>query len=62
MSSYTSLELLTIGQVAELLLISQRSVRRLLDKKLIPFYRVMGSIRIDKRDILAYLEKTAQQA
>ena len=56
MSSYTSLELLTIEQVAGLLLISQRGVRRLLDKKLVPFYRVMGSIRIDKKDILSYLE------
>lgn len=55
-SSETTLELLKVDEVAEILNISGPGVRRLLQKQLMPFYRVMGSVRIDKKDVLSYLE------
>lgn len=48
-------ELLTVGEVAELLAISEPGVRRLIDRRIIPYFKVMRSIRFDKKDILSYL-------
>lgn len=50
--------ILTIGEVATLLNISETGVRRLIDRRLIPFFKVMRSIRFDKEDILSYLQST----
>jgi excisionase family DNA binding protein len=51
------MELLTIAEVAGLLKVSKTSVRRLQQRRLIPFIKVGGSIRFMRRDIVSYLEK-----
>ncbi|MEI7720223.1 MAG: helix-turn-helix domain-containing protein [bacterium] len=50
-------ELLTIHQVAEFFQISVTSVRRLQQKREIPFIKVGGSVRFSASDILSYLKK-----
>lgn len=49
-------ELLTPEDVAHLLKISKAGVYRLVDMRLVPFYKVMGSIRFKKSDITSFLE------
>ena len=51
------IELLTIKEVAELLKISQMSVRRLQQGRHLPYIKVGGSIRFAKSDIVDYLKK-----
>jgi excisionase family DNA binding protein len=53
----TSLELLTIAEVAKLLKISVPSVRRLQQQRSIPFFKVGGRIRFERSDIVEYLQK-----
>ena len=48
---------MTIQETATLLRISHSGARRLLDKKLIPYIKVMGSVRIDMKDVLLYVEE-----
>ena len=50
-------KLLTCNELATLLKISKVGVYRLVGKSLIPFTKVMRSLRFDMSDILAYLEK-----
>ena len=52
-----TIELLTIKDVAELLKVSQTSVRRLQQGRHLPFIKIGGSIRFAKCDIAEYLEK-----
>ena len=54
---HSDTELLTISDVAEFLKISPTGVRRLQQKRSVPFIKIGGSIRFSKSDILAYLEK-----
>ena len=49
--------LLTPGEVAKLLKVSLTSVRRLQQRRHIPFIKVGGSVRFTKRDLVAYLAK-----
>jgi excisionase family DNA binding protein len=56
-ADFSSIELLTIAEVAELLKVSVPSVRRLQQGRHLPFVKVGGSVRFSKPDILAYLEK-----
>jgi excisionase family DNA binding protein len=51
------MELLTIAEVAEFLKISESTVRRLQQRRLIPFFKVGGSVRFTKSDLVSYLEK-----
>lgn len=51
------MELLTIAEAAEFLTISESSVRRLIDTRAIPFFKVLGSIRLSREDLLAYLKE-----
>lgn len=51
------IELLTIKDVAELLKVSQSTVRRLQQGRHLPFIKVGGSIRFTKSDIVEYLKK-----
>lgn len=53
--SYPAIELLTIPEVAEVLKISPTGVRRLQQKRAIPFTKVGGVVRFFKSDIVAYL-------
>jgi excisionase family DNA binding protein len=55
--TYSTIELLTIAQVADFLKLSVPSVRRLQQRRAIPFFKVGGSVRFAKKDIVAYLEK-----
>jgi excisionase family DNA binding protein len=55
--TYSTIELLTIAQVADFLKLSVPSVRRLQQRRAIPFFKVGGSVRFAKNDIVAYLEK-----
>lgn len=52
-----ALELLTIAEAAKLLKISVPSVRRLQQQRQLPFFKVRGCIRLDRSDIVAYLQK-----
>ena len=51
------IDLLTIKEVAELLRISGSLVRRLQQNRRIPFIKVGGSIRFNKRDVAEYLRQ-----
>jgi excisionase family DNA binding protein len=53
----STIELLTITEVAEVLKISATGVRRLQQARQLPFIKVGGSVRFSKRDIIVYLEK-----
>jgi excisionase family DNA binding protein len=54
--------LLTIPEVAELLHISASSVRRIQERRLVPFIKVGGSVRFAENDILSYLDKQRIEA
>ncbi len=54
----TDEEFLTVRQVASLLNISPRSLRRLLAKRVLASYKLRGSIRISRHDIDSYLEQS----
>jgi excisionase family DNA binding protein len=55
--SSQTMELLTIAGVAEFLKISKSTARRLQQQRLIPFFKVGGSVRFTKSDLVSYLEK-----
>ena len=57
-----SIELLTVTEVAKLLKISVASVRRLQQQRLIPFFKVGGSVRFTRSDIVSYLEQQRVKA
>jgi excisionase family DNA binding protein len=50
-------ELMTLVEAAELLKISLSSVRRLQQKRLISFFKIGGSVRVSKHDVISYLAK-----
>jgi excisionase family DNA binding protein len=50
-------ELLTVTEVAELLKVSTQSVRRLQSDRYLPFFKIGGSVRFAKSDIIEYLKK-----
>jgi excisionase family DNA binding protein len=53
--------LLTILEVAEFLRVSVPTVRRLMEQRQIPFFKVGGSIRFTRGDIDSYLQKRQVQ-
>jgi len=55
--SNTTLEILTIADVAKLFKISVSGVRRLYQQRLIPFIKIGGSVRFDKSDLMSYLQR-----
>jgi excisionase family DNA binding protein len=60
--STQTMELLTIAEVAEFLKISVPSARRLQQRRLIPFFKVGGSVRFNRNDVLSYLDKKRVEA
>jgi excisionase family DNA binding protein len=50
-------EMLTPNEVAALLKISKVGVYRMVEKRHIRFYKVMGSLRFNKEDILTFLQE-----
>ena len=55
-NSNQTTELLTPEDVARMLKISKAGVYRLINRRFIRFYKVMGSIRFEKGDIVSFLE------
>jgi excisionase family DNA binding protein len=53
----TSLCLFTIPEVAELMKVSVRTVRRLQQQRKIPFIKVGGAVRFTRNDLASYLEQ-----
>lgn len=50
-------ELLTTPEAAQLLAVSVPTMRRLQQRRAIPFIKVGGSVRFDKRDLVSYVER-----
>ena len=48
--------LLTPDDLAAFLSISKTGVYRLVEKRRIPFFRIGGSLRFEKKDVLSYLQ------
>ena len=48
--------LLTPDDLASFLSISKTGVYRLVEKRQIPFFRIGGSLRFGKKDVLSYLQ------
>lgn len=55
--SNSIIELLTISDVASVLNISESGVRRLVDMRLLPFFKVMRSVRFSREDVMHYLNE-----
>ena len=50
--------LLNVDELARLLRLSRTSVYRLVERRLIPFFRLPRGLRFSKTDVEAYLRKT----
>lgn len=50
------LKLLTVDEVAKLFRISKASVYRMVESRIIPFYKISGVLRFKEEDLLIYLE------
>ena len=55
--SNSTLDLLTIAEVAELFKISKSTVRRLQQQRRIQFTKIGGSVRFAKNDLVSYVER-----
>ena len=55
--SHSNIELVTVAEAAAILTISISGVRRLQQKRQLPFIKVGGSIRFAKSDLVCYVEK-----
>lgn len=53
----SNIELLNVPEAAQFLTISVSSVRRLQEGRHIPFFKVGGSIRFAKEDLVSYLAR-----
>jgi excisionase family DNA binding protein len=51
------IELLTVKEVAKLLQLSVPGVRELQARRQLPFIKVGGAVRFEKRDIVEYLKR-----
>jgi excisionase family DNA binding protein len=51
------IELLTVKEVAEMLLLSESKVRDLQSTRQLTFIKVGGAIRFERHDILEYLKR-----
>jgi excisionase family DNA binding protein len=52
-----NIELLTVKEVARLLQLSVPGVRELQARRHLPFIKVGGAVRFEKRDIVEYLKR-----
>jgi excisionase family DNA binding protein len=57
-----AVDLLTIPEAARLLTISVSGMRRLQQKRRIPFIKVGGSIRFERRDVLSFVQGNRVEA
>ena len=60
--SKPAIDLLTIAEAAELLKISVSGMRRLQQRRRIPFIKLGGSIRFARQDLTSYLQKNRVEA
>ena len=58
----STLTLLTLQEVAKIFKISPTGVRRLQEKRVIPFVKVGGSVRFLKEDLITYVCKQRVKA
>ncbi len=49
-------KLMTIDEVADLFRVSKTTVYRMVESRIIPFYRLGGRLRFNEVEVLAYLE------
>lgn len=49
-------KLLTIDEVAEMFRVSKATVYRMIESRLIPFYKISRAIRFSEDEMIAYLE------
>jgi excisionase family DNA binding protein len=50
--------LMSIGQVADHLAVSEKTVRRLIADRQLPSHRVRGQVRVSEADLAAYLARS----
>ena len=50
------IKLLTIENVADLFCVSKTTIYRMVESRIIPFYRISRRLRFKEDDVLAYLE------
>lgn len=55
LSSSTDVELLTVDEAASFLTISKSGIRRLQERRQLPFIKVGTRVRFAKQDLIAYL-------
>ena len=60
--SKPAIDLLTIAEAAELLKISVSGMRRLQQRRRIPFIKLGGSIRFARQDLTSYLQRNRVEA
>jgi excisionase family DNA binding protein len=56
------MQLMSLPAAAAYFCVSARTVRRLIDRRLLPFFRVSGSIRLAREDLDTYLKRVRIQA
>jgi excisionase family DNA binding protein len=60
--STPTIDLLTIPDAAEVLKISVSGIRRLQQRRRIPFIKVGGSIRFARQDLMSFLDRNRVDA
>lgn len=50
-------KLLTIDSVAEMFSVSKTTVYRMIQSRILPFYRIGGNLRFDEQEMMDYLER-----
>ncbi len=55
-------EFLTPDELAAFMKLSKSTVYRLVESRVLPFYRLGGSLRFRKQDVIAYIESKKTQA
>lgn len=50
-------KLITIDDVADLFNVSKTTVYRMVQSRILPFYRIGGNLRFDEQEMLDYLER-----
>jgi excisionase family DNA binding protein len=49
-------KLLTLQEVADLFRVSKPTIYRMVESRILPFYRIVGSLRFNEDEMLSYLE------
>lgn len=57
-NSISNKPFLTPGDLATVLSISRPTIYRLIEQRVIPFYKIGGSLRFKKEDVKAFLDES----